>query len=238
MRALLLAAGMGTRLRPITDTIPKCLVPIHGRPLLSYWLDLLFAGDIERVLINTHYLPEAVQQFVAASPWRVRVDLVHEEQLLGTGGTVAANHAYFEGEAFLLAHADNLTDFDLPVLRAAHAARPPEAAMTMLAFRTDDPKSCGILELGGHGLVRAFHEKVENPPGNLANAAVYILEPEVMDYALALGQPVIDLQTEIIPAFLGRILVVENRGYHRDIGSAESLRKAHLEFSPAQPRRG
>jgi mannose-1-phosphate guanylyltransferase len=104
--------------------------------------------------------------------------------------------------------------------------------MTMLAFRTDDPRSCGILEVDGLGVVGAFHEKVENPPGNLANAAVYILEPEITDYVLALGKPVIDLQTEVIPAFVGRILAVENRGYHRDIGTAESLRKAHLEFTP------
>jgi mannose-1-phosphate guanylyltransferase len=235
MRALLLAAGIGTRLRPITNSVPKCLVPIHGRPLLSYWLDLLFDGGIERVLINTHYLADTVRSFVAASPWRDRVDLVHEPELLGTGGTVVANHRYFGRSPFLLAHADNLTNFDLPAMYGAHASRPPGVAMTMLAFRTDDPSSCGILELDSLGVVRAFHEKVENPPSNLANAAVYILEPEVTDYALLLGKPVIDLQTEIIPAFVGRILAVENHSYHRDIGSAESLRKAHLEFTP-QPR--
>jgi mannose-1-phosphate guanylyltransferase len=236
MRALLLAAGIGTRLRPITNTVPKCLVPIHGRPLLSYWLDLLFDGGIERVLINTHHLADTVRSFVAASPWRDRVDLVHEGELLGTGGTVAANHRYFGRSAFLLAHADNLTNFDVRALSTAHASRPPGVAMTMLAFRTDDPRSCGILETDSAGVVRAFHEKVENPPGNLANAAVYILEPEVTDYAVSLGKPVIDLQTEVIPAFLGRILAIENRGYHRDIGSAESLRKAHLEFIPPPAR--
>jgi mannose-1-phosphate guanylyltransferase len=235
MRALLLAAGIGTRLRPITDSVPKCLVPIHGRPLLAYWLDLLFDGGIERALINTHYLAHSVQDFVAGSPWRARIDLVHEPELLGTGGTIAANHRYFGRSAFLLAHADNLTNFDVGALSAAHASRPPGVAMTMLAFRTDDPRSCGILETDRGGVVRAFHEKAENPPGNLANAAVYILEPEITDYALSLGKPVIDLQTEVIPAFLGRIRAVENRGYHRDIGNAESLRKAHLEFTP-QPR--
>jgi mannose-1-phosphate guanylyltransferase len=234
MRALLLAAGMGTRLRPITDVMPKCLVPIHGRQLLAYWLDLLFEGGIDRVLINTHYLPDAVRSFVADSHWQARVDLVHEQELLGTGGTVAANHAYFRGEPFLVAHADNLTDFNLSALCVAHETRPPGVAMTLLAFHTDYPRSCGILELDSSGVVRSFHEKVENPPGDLANAAVYILEPEVTAYALALNKPVIDLSTEIVPAFLGRILAHETAGYHRDIGSVENLRKAHLEF----PRRG
>src|ERR1700732_2452456 len=155
MRALLLAAGICSRLRAITDTIPNCLVPIHGRPLLDYWLDLLFAAGIERALINTHYQADKVRSFIASSPWRDRVNLVHEDVLLGTGGTILANHAYFGREPFLLAHADNLTDFEPRAFVPAHEARPPGCALTMLAFRTDDPKSCGILELDQDDIVTA-----------------------------------------------------------------------------------
>ena len=230
MRALLLAAGIGSRLRPLTNTIPKCLVPIHGRPLLAYWLDLLFLAGIERVLVNTHYLADKVQSFVMSSPWREQIDLVNEDVLLGTGGTIIANQAYFGRGPLLVAHADNLTDLNLRSFVAAHATRPEGCVLTMLAFRSDDPKSCGILELNQAGNLQAFHEKVETPPGNLANAAVYILEPEIIDYGLALNKPVIDFQTEIIPAFLNRIYVVEHKGYHRDIGSLESLRRAQIEF--------
>ncbi len=86
MRALLLAAGLGMRLRPLTDTVPKCLVPIRGKPLLGYWLELFLGGGVERVLVNTHHLPETVRHFVAESPWRERIALVHEDRLLGTGG--------------------------------------------------------------------------------------------------------------------------------------------------------
>jgi mannose-1-phosphate guanylyltransferase len=227
---------MGTRLRPITDSIPKCLVPIHGRPLLDYWFDLLFDAGVDRILVNTHYLADTVTRHVASSPFADRVDLVYEETLLGTGGTVVANHAYFGSEPLLLAHADNLTDFDVAGLLAAHRSRPPVVAMTMLAFRTDTPQSCGILELDERNLVRAFHEKVANPPGNLANAAVYILESEVVERAAALGKSVIDLQTELIPGFLCRILAVETNGYHRDIGTPESLQLANLEFKPLRPK--
>src|ERR1700749_2685580 len=102
MRALLLAAGTGRRLRPLTNTTPKCLVPVHGRPLLDYWLDLVFEGGVERALLNTHWLPDQVQAHVAASRWRSRIDLVHESNLLGTGGTVLANRAWFQGEDFLV----------------------------------------------------------------------------------------------------------------------------------------
>ena len=237
MRALLLAAGIGSRLRPLTNTIPKCLVPIHGRPLLDYWCELLIDAGVERILINTHWLADKVRDYVATSRWQDRIDLVHEDELLGTGGTVWTNRAFFQGRDFLLAHADNLTDFDANALLAAHASRPSHCAMTMLAFRTDDPQSCGILELDSQNVVQAFHEKVQNPPGNLANGAVYVFSPELVARLADFPGPFIDLSTEVIPGFVGRILSVETDGYHRDIGNLESLRRAEIEFK-ARPQSG
>ena len=238
MRALLLAAGIGSRLRPLTNTTPKCLVRVHDQPLLDYWLDLVFDGGIERALLNTHWLSAQVRAHVENSPWYQRIDLVHEDELLGTGGTVLANRDWFGKQPFLVAHADNLTDFDVAGLITAHTNRPPGCIMTMLAFRTDDPRSCGILELDGQNRVLAFHEKVENPPGNLANGAVYIFEPEVIDDVARLGRNVVDLSTEVIPNYLGRIFCVETSGYHRDIGNPQSLRRAHLEFKHKPRHRG
>ncbi len=228
MRALLLAAGLGTRLDPITRSVPKCLVPIRGRPLIDYWFDHLFAsGLVERVLVNTHYLAYQVQDHVAHSRWAARIDLVHEAELLGTAGTIKANRDYFGSEDFLVAHADNLTTFDVAQFVAAHAARPAHCALTMLTFRTDDPRSCGIVELGASEVVVGFHEKVDDPPGNLANAAVYLLTPEVADFTARSGGRMIDFSTQIIPHFVGRIFAVVGRGYHRDIGTIESLRRAN-----------
>lgn len=232
MKALLLAGGLGTRLRPVTDTVPKCLVPIRGRPLLGYWFDLLFSAGIERAVVNTHYFAEAVAAFVAQSPWRARVALVHEPELLGTGGTVLANRAFFGEEPFIVAHADNLTRFDARAFMERHRSRPPGVAITMMTFATDAPRSCGIVELTADGVVRAFHEKVANPPGNLANGAVYIFEPEVVDFMARLGKPVIDLSTEVLPHYLNRIVAFHNADYHRDIGTLESLRLAEREFGP------
>lgn len=230
MKALLLAGGFGTRLRPLTDSIPKCLVPIHGKPLLAYWLDLLLPNGIDEVLANTHYLAPRVQEFREASPWRDRLTLVHEPELLGTGGTILANRAFFGNEAFMVAHADNLSRFAVADFLRAHARRPPGAAMTMMTFETDAPQSCGIVETGPDGLVRAFHEKVAHPPGNRANGAVYIIEPGVVDHLASLGRPVIDFSTEAIPHFLGRIATFHNADYHRDIGSPASLAAAEREY--------
>lgn len=95
MRALLLAAGFGTRLLPLTERLPKCLVPINGRPLLDYWLENLLKGGVEEVIINTHYLAPLVHQFLNQSSWSSRVTIVHEERLLGTGGTILKNREFF-----------------------------------------------------------------------------------------------------------------------------------------------
>ena len=235
MRALLLAAGLGTRLRPLTDRVPKCLVPIRERPLLDYWLELLLSAGIERVLVNTHHLAPRVREFVARSVWRHTIDLVHETDLLGTGGTILENSQYFREQPFLVAHADNLTCFDVEGFVARHENRPVGAEITMLTFETDSPETCGIVEEDSRGLVVAFHEKVANPPGTRANGAVYILEPTVLGFMKSLGRPVIDLSTEVLPRFMGRIATFHNAIYHRDIGTPESLALAEAEYPGCPP---
>ena len=231
MRALLLAAGLGTRLRPLTFQLPKCLVPIHGRPLLDYWLQSLFSDPrIERVLINTHYMPEQVRAFVAASPWKARLDLVHEAVLLGTGGTILANRSYFGSGPLFVAHADNLTDAMPGRLIDAYCAADRDILAALLAFRTAEPQTCGILELDDARHVIGFHEKVPNPPGNLANGAVYIFAQEVVNRIMALGRPVVDLSTEIIPGLLPRMIALEHRGFFMDIGSPQALELARTSF--------
>lgn len=230
MKALLLAAGFGTRLRPITDTIPKCLVPIHGKPLLGYWLDLLLPSAIDRALVNTHYLPDVVREYVSNSSWHDKVDLVYELRLLGTGGTVLANQDYFAKETFFVAHADNLTRFDPVAFIQAHVNRRPGTLITMMTFDTDVPQSCGIVELDNDGLVIGFHEKQPNPPGRLASAAVYLFEPEIIDFMNNLNKDEFDISLDVVPYFLGKIQTFHNADYHRDIGSPESLRLAENEF--------
>ncbi len=232
MRVLLLAAGFGTRLRPLTDKLPKCLVPIHGKPLLGYWFDLLLScGDVDRLLVNTHYLPEQVNEFIANSKKAHQVEVMHEAELLGTGGTVLKAVEFFDGQSFMVVHADNLSRFNVSDFIATHNARRPNHVITMMTFKTDQPKSCGIVEVDEDGVVIDFHEKVENPPGDLANGAVYIFEPELIDFLHGLGKSVVDVSTEVLPHFVGRINTFLNDDYHRDIGTPESLHKAEMDFS-------
>ena len=230
MRALLLAAGLGTRLKPLTNYLPKCLVPIHGRPLLDYWLELLVKNGFNDVIINTHYLAPLVIKYVMSSGWTKHVTLVHEENLIGTGGTILANKDFFKDEPFLVAHADNLTIFDPLLFFSTHQNRAEGCEMTMMLFKTLDPASCGIVDLDQSGAVKSFYEKVRSPPGNLANAAVYILEPAVLSFLEGLGKREIDFSTEVIPHFMGQIATYLNDVYHRDIGTLSSWEEAQKDF--------
>lgn len=230
MKALLLAAGHGTRLRPITDTVPKCLVEVAGRPLLQHWLDRLLANGVEQVLINTHYLNEQVDKFVAASPWRVHISVVYEPELLGTAGTLKANRDFFDSGPGLLAHADNLTVFDVQTFTSCHAARAPDVDMTMMTFECDDPTQCGVVEEDSTGRVVGFHEKVDNPPSTLANGAVYLFEHPVCEFIDRIPGPFIDFSTEVLPSFVGRMQTWLNSDYHRDIGTPESLAIGRRDF--------
>ncbi len=232
MKALLLAAGMGTRLRPITDSVPKCMVTIMGRPLLDYWLELLGPVNVfSQILVNTHYLPEAVRQFVSRSLYRDKVCLLHEDALLGTAGTVARHAARLSGSPVFVAHADNLTLFDLAEFVQAYDSRPAGCIGTMMTFETDSPSTCGIVELDVDGIVNGFHEKVEHPPGNLANAAVFIFSPDVLHIIHGMCQRgTTDISKDVIPLLLGRLNTWKNEVYHRDIGNPAALAAAAAEF--------
>ena len=112
VKALLLAAGLGTRLCPLTDDWPKCLMPIGDRPLLEYWLETLYLTNVNGVLVNLHHHSEIVQDFLNRSRFEGWVSSVSEESLLGTAGTLRANKVYFKNSTTLLVHADNWCQCD------------------------------------------------------------------------------------------------------------------------------
>ena len=233
MKALLLAAGLGTRLRPLTNHIPKCLVEIAGKPLLEYWLEMLINGGVHPLLVNLHHHAERVKAFIENSSYKEFVATAFEEKLLGTGGTLLKNRLFFKTESMaplMLVHADNLSLFDLRAFVESHRNRPACCEMTMMTFTTPTPQSCGIIEKDKMGCVQAFHEKVPSPPGNMANGAVYILEPTVLTYLESLKKEFIDFSTEVLPYYLGRIYTFHNDVYHRDIGTLESYNTACVEY--------
>ena len=123
MKAFLLAAGLGTRLRPLTDHMPKCLVPVEGRPLLDLWLDNFRRAGVDEVLVNLHHRPDQVRSHLRPTAGSPRSATSYEPILLGSAGTLAADRDFVgSDEVFLAVNADNLTDFDLGRL-TAHSRR-------------------------------------------------------------------------------------------------------------------
>ena len=157
-------------------------------------------------------------------------EIVYEPHLLNTAGTIKKNYDKIQGDQLMLVHADNLSFFDMQEFISAHNARPSKSLMTLMTFRTDSPQSCGIVEVNDEQVVVGFHEKVPNPPGNLANAAVYIMEPEVTEKISTMPGEILDFSLQVIPDLMGRMSVWENKDYHRDIGNPEGFLKSQWEF--------
>jgi len=227
VRALLLAAGFGSRLQPLTIHTPKCLMPIRGRPLLGIWLEQLIDAGVGPFLINTHYLFEKVEAFIETSPYKNKVKLMYEESLKGTAGTLIENKDFFGDEDLLLIHADNYYLGDLSQLIYAHQNRPQGCLMTMMTFTTDSPESCGIVEIDDYGVVIGFHEKVKDAPSNLANSAVYVISNELLKILSHNSAGCIDFSNDVIPRFLGNIYSYETQDLMIDIGTLVSYEKAN-----------
>ncbi|WJG10599.1 nucleotidyltransferase family protein [Aliiglaciecola sp. LCG003] len=230
MKVVLLAAGEGTRLRPITNTIPKCLVPINGVPLLDFWLNALApAESVNQIYLNLHYLADKVVRHIVRN-WNHLDNLYcwHEDNLLGTAGTLIRNVSQLTEDDVMVIHADNLSVFDMDDFIAAHRNRPKECEITMMLFATDTPQSCGIVEVDAHGVVTNMHEKVANPPGNLANGAVYIFSKQVIETLKC--SAITDISTELLPSYFEKIFGWVNQTYHRDIGTPSSYTLAQQEI--------
>jgi mannose-1-phosphate guanylyltransferase len=238
MKAFLLAAGKGTRLRPYTDTLPKCLMPIQGKPLLEIWMDLFMAHGVDRVLINTHHFAEQVVQAAErlTENKAIEITTVYEPELLGSGGTILENRDFIDaGEDFLIAYADNLTDINLSAMAAFH--RNQKAAgklLTMGLFKTATPEACGIAVLNANHTITGFEEKPKNPESNLANAGIYVAAYNVLEACHEIRQSVsgriFDFGFHVLPRLKGRMGGYVIKEFLTDIGTVEAYECALKEW--------
>ena len=164
----------------------------------------------------------------------MRIELFHENKLLGTAGTVreitSIHHKSDFEDGVFVAHADNLTIFNFDKFAEYHSSRKESTPITMMTFTTDTPSECGVVELENDSILKFMHEKVAFPPSNLANAAVYIFENEVIE-VLHNDSTIYDISNELIPKWFGKISCWKNSTYHRDIGTPKSYKLAQIEFS-------
>jgi mannose-1-phosphate guanylyltransferase len=225
MQALVLAGGEGTRLRPLTYTTPKPVMPLAGRPFLSYMLDWLRSHGADEVILSCGFLSDSVRRVLGDIYDGMRLRYVVEDEPLGTAGPVRL--AYDQGlleERLLVLNGDVLTDVDLSAELAEHRAS--RARLTLALYPVEDTESYGVVLTEPSGRVAQFIEKAEGePPTNRINAGAYVVEREVVD-AIPAGRAV-SFEREIFPALVGDGLHgYAAEGYWIDIGTPERYLEA------------
>ncbi len=238
MKAILLAAGEGRRLRSVTGSLPKCLVPIRGIPLLTIWLRLLEQAGVEDVLLNTHAGRAAILDFLEATPTTLAVTVTHEPQLLGSAGTVVANRAFVDGEeSFLILYADNLTNLDLRAMMAFHRGR--AEALSIGVAPTDRPSEKGTVVVDQEGRVVAFEEKAATPRSNLASAGIYVARPRIFTRfpAWAPGGAVLDFGHHVLPRLVPDVAAYRIDEFLVDIGTPETYARGEADWPGLPDRR-
>lgn len=232
-KVLLMAAGIGSRLRPLTDHTPKCLVKVAGTPLIDYWMARFVAAGLTDVLINTHHLPMPVREYVAGvdkNGWgghRFHFTEAFEPVLLGSAGTVHANRGWADdADHVLIVYADNLSSIALEDFLGFHYSHSDPVSIVL--FRTDVPQRCGIVGVDGAMRVTSFVEKPAHPTSNFANAGIYAVRADAFREMADMNA--FDMGTDVLPQFVGRMRGWEWSGYHLDIGTHESLAQAERDI--------
>jgi mannose-1-phosphate guanylyltransferase len=243
MKAMVLAAGLGTRLRPLTYEITKPMVPVLDRPVMAHILDLLDRHGFEEVIANLHYFPDSIREHFGE-----RLSYRYEEELLGTAGGVRACREFFGDEAFLIISGDALTDIDLGAFVARHRAAGGIA--TLAVKQVSDTREYGVVLHDHEGRITGFQEKPEPEEAlsDLGNCGIYIFEPAIFDWFPE--RPFADWAQDVFPALLANDVpfhIHEIRDYWNDVGSLAELRQGtfdalrgelHLQVAGQETRPG
>jgi mannose-1-phosphate guanylyltransferase len=197
---MLLAAGVGSRLKPLTDHMPKCMVPINGKPVLEHNIKWLRKFGVEDIMINLHHLPDVVMHYFGdGARWDVKITYSIENEILGTAGGVKHVQSFFDGP-FLVWYGDNLSTCDLSQLQTFHHAN--SAIVTMALFYREDVSASGIVALDVENRILRFAEKPrpEQVFSHWVNGGIYVLEPSVLDWIPDKGTQ--DFSKDIFPSLI------------------------------------
>jgi NDP-sugar pyrophosphorylase family protein len=231
MKAMVMAAGLGTRLRPLTDFLPKPMMPVANRPVLHHLLNLLQRHGIHQVGVNLHAAPEMIERYFGdGSKLDMEIRWSHEPELLGTAGGTKKLEDFWGGEAILITSGDGLHDIDVTALLGHH--KRTGALATLAVKPVQDPSSYGVLILDRDTRVRGFQEKPtrDEARSDLANCGVYVIEPALLeriprDTFMDFGQ---DLWPLLVAA--GEpIYAYTTMAYWNDVGDLDALRNGILD---------
>lgn len=200
MKAMILAAGLGTRLRPLTERIPKCMVPVGGKPVLEHTIEWLCRYEITDLVINLYHLPNVViDYFGNGSRWEVNITYSIEDESLGTAGGVKNVGWFFDGPFFIW-YGDNLSTCNLNQLYSFHEGK--EGVATIALHYREDPTASGIVGLDEDDRITRFLEKPRPDQvfSHWVSAGIFVLEPLVLEAIPAEGTP--DFGRDVFPALL------------------------------------
>lgn len=239
MRAVVLVGGFGTRLRPLTFTTPKPMLPVGHRPIVENLVRMLAAAGIDEVVLGLGFKPEPfINAFPDGTCAGVRLHYAVEPEPLDTAGAIrfAADHAGIN-DTFVVVNGDVLTDLDVGSLIAFHRAKNAEATIHLTPV--DDPSAYGVVAMDADGRVERFVEKPApgTAPSNLINAGTYVLEPSVLQ-RIETGRKV-SIEREIFPLIVadGRLFALATDDYWIDTGRPEPYRRANLDMIDGVRRR-
>jgi mannose-1-phosphate guanylyltransferase len=228
MRGIVLCAGLGSRLRPLTDRMPKSVLPVAGQPLIAHQLRRLAAAGVREVALNLHHLGSLVRDEVGdGSRFGVSVRYADEPVLRGSAGALLGFPNFFD-RRFVVVYGDVYHEVDIEALAAFHSAS--GATLTMAATTADDPTRCGVLEIGADGRVRSFVEKPEVAREDApVNAGIYVCEPHVLDYLPESGPS--DFGSDIIPKLVESgegVYALSTPAIVQDIGTPAGYERAKM----------
>lgn len=226
MKAMVLAAGLGTRLKPITYNIPKPMVPVIDRPVMAHLLGLIERHGFTDAVANLHYFPDTIRDYFGdGSAFGVNLSYNHEPELLGTAGGVRAVRDHLGDEPFLIISGDALTDIDLTALVERHRATGGVATLTVK--RVPDTREYGVVLHDSAGRITGFQEKPDPAEAlsDLGNCGIYVFSPEIFDYFP--DDEFVDWAQDVFPVLLDNdvpFYIHEIDEYWNDVGSLSELR--------------
>jgi mannose-1-phosphate guanylyltransferase len=230
MRAILLSAGLGTRLLPITEKTPKCLVKINGVSMLEFWLRKLDKKAISTIVVNTHHFAQKVKNEIYKIDLTGRVQIFHEKKLLGTAGTLLSVANPIMDPEVLVIHCDNYSEIDLEDFLNAHSSRNKKCLISMAIFKTNNVQMSGMVEVDKDNIIREFIEKPAHSDLTHANAAIYAFDHLAIKEICKRFPNAEDISKDILPHFVGRIQAYKFEGFHMDMGTLENLKVIQSSF--------
>lgn len=226
MKAFILAAGIGKRLRPYTNKTPKCLILIKGKPLLDLWVDKLLKAGVKKIYINVFHLSDVVINHIKKAWYVKKIVVLKEKKLYGTAGSLKKHIKLFykEKNIFFL-HGDNFTSESMKSFLRFHKKNSKNDYFTMMTFKTKNPSSCGIIKKDKKNYMIKYFEKKKKYYGSIANSAIYILNKKFLLQYKKNHKYAFDFSKDVVPNYIKKAKIFYSKNKFDDIGTVKIYKK-------------